>query len=300
MAAGWLKHAMVQANTPTMSIIHRLKANIGGVVQKRSHKHVHASDVTKPNFCPRHYALLDMEIKSAGKEYISTAMQATFDIGNATADLVKEHWLGDTSIGNWLCASCGAQRTFCTKPKQGCKIVPTRCNWKYIEMVFESQEYGVSGSIDVMVDLGVLKVEATELKIMKTEDFDVLKFPLAEHTQRTELYLKLIADSNSAYKDKINLYEARVLYVSRGYGKKNVEHNEILPFKEYVVPRADEKILPLLQRAKQIKIFREEEFHPIPSGICTMPTDKYAVGCSTCKACFSGDYPAAQPELPPL
>jgi hypothetical protein len=282
MPAGWLKNAVVDGNAPKMSIIHRLKTNVGGYQKSRGYTVVHASDVTKPNFCPRHIALLDVLKKKAPDEYISSALQATFDVGNATARLVTDHWLGEYAVGNWVCESCGEQRSFCKKPANGCKKLGS-CAWHYREVIFESQEYGVRGSIDVMVDLGVLALNVTELKIIKPEDFADIKAPLAEHTIRTALYLKIIADSDSPYREKINLHEARVLYASRGYGKKNLDHNgEILPWKEYVVKRDDERVQPLLNMAKQVKIFREDPAHPMPAGICTLPTDKYAKSCSTC------------------
>lgn len=295
MSTNWLKEAVIGMGTPQVSIIQRIKSNLGGQTQPRSKDVVHASDATKPDFCPRHWALLDILQKKIPDEYLSTALAATFDVGHATADLVTERWLGDSAIGNWRCTTCHETRTFCSKPKNGC-TKQLACNWRYVEVVFESQEYGVSGSIDVMVDLGALLVMATELKIIKVEDFAEIKQPLAEHVLRTQMYLKLISDSASAYKDRINLHQARVLYVSRGYGKANVEHNkEVLPFKEYVVPRNDERVIPILKNAQQVMVFRKTG--AIPSGICTMPTDKYAKHCTTCKACFSGQYPAVQLPL---
>jgi hypothetical protein len=300
LATGWLKNAVLDSATPTMSIITRLKMHVGGYQPARSRDVVHASDVTKPNFCPRQWALLDLLAKKKKDEYIATALQTTFDIGNATAKLVTDEWLGDAAVGNWKCRSCGDQRTFCSKPANGCKK-QGMCNWEYAEVVFESQQYGVSGSIDVMVDLGVLMVAVTELKIIRVEDFEKITTPLPEHSQRTQLYLKLIADSASVYKDRINLHEARVVYVSRGYGKKNLDHDgEILPFREFIVKRDDKRIQPLLDMAKQVKVFRESlpsGAINMPSGICKLPTDKYAKNCGECAACFSGNYPATQPAL---
>lgn len=290
----WLKHAVALSASPKASIISRIKEQLGGPTPPRGYKHIHASAVTKVNFCPRHVALLDLTQKKLKDEYIPTAMAATFDVGNATSDLIREHWLGPYSIGNWECRSCGEKRTFCSKPGKGCKKLG-RCNWRYEEIVFHSH-YGVMGSIDMFVDLGSQKFMAVENKILKDEDFQEIVTPLAEHKQRTQLYLKLIADSYFPWKDKINLFEARVFYVSRAYGRKNVNYNnEVLPFREFVVERDDAKILPLLNNARQIKTFREEA--KIPSGICMLPTDKYAKSCSTCVECFSGKYPAAQPSL---
>lgn len=295
MATKWLQHAVALSATPKLSVIARIKENLGGFSTPRGYSVVHASDVTKPGFCPRHWALMDLLKAKVKDEYLSTALEATFDVGSATADLVTHKWLGKSAIGNWRCTTCGDSRTFCSKPAQGCGK-PGTCNWRYVEVKFDSQTYGVQGSIDVMVDLGSQLVVATELKIIKEEDFAKIIKPLPEHVQRTKLYLKLIADSDSVYKDKINLFQARVLYVSRAYGKKNLDYKgEILPFREFLVEREDEKVLPLLRNAQQIKVYRDKGL--IPSGVCALPTDKLAKSCSTCKECFGGDYPSAQPAL---
>ena len=161
--------------------------------------------------------------------------------------------------------------------------------------MFVSKEYGFTGSIDVFFDVGAPKWLVTELKIMKPEDFEKLAAPLPEHRIRTNLYMKLIADSNDPYKDKINVFEARVLYVSRGYGKKNVDHDQILPFKEFVVKRDDTDLQWVLKLAKQVKVWRETG--QIPSGICKNPLDKTAKNCSASKHCFSGSFPAQQEAL---
>jgi hypothetical protein len=106
----------------------------------------------------------------------------------------------------------------------------------------------------------------------------------------------LIADSASPYKDKINLHEARVLYTSRAYGKKNDQHGgEILPWREFIVKRDDKALEPILNKAKQLKIFRETK--AIPSGICPTAMSKTAQKCSNCQLCFSGQFPAQQPSL---
>jgi hypothetical protein len=295
MGVSWLKEAVALSAAPKLSVIARIKENLGGFVPARGYGVVHASDVTKPNFCPRHWVLMDKLQKKVKDEYLATALEATFDVGRITASLVTDKWLGKSAIGNWKCKTCGDCRTFCSKPLNGCKKLG-HCHWQYVEVSFDSITYGVQGSIDVMVDLGSQLVVATELKIIKEEDFAKIIMPLPEHVLRTKLYMKLMADSNSAYKDRINLFESRVLYVSRAYGKKNLDFKgEILPFKEFVVERDDEKVMPLLRNAQQIKIYRDKGF--IPSGICSLPTDNHAKNCNTCKECFSGEYPSQQKPL---
>lgn len=241
----WLKTAIVNAMAPKLGVIDILRQNMGGYQPARDHQVVHASDTTKSGFCPRHLALLDLHEQTKKDEYISTAMQATFDLGKLTAKQLIEVWMGKKAVGNWQCVRCGEQRTMVPKPATDLCVGyqnPGKAGkhiWEYVEPVFESKEYGISGRIDVLADIGA-KLIVTELKIMKVEDWEALLAPAPEHRIRTSLYLKIISDSHSAYADQINLHEARVLYVSRGYGKKHPIHGEIMPFKEFVVKRDDQ------------------------------------------------------------
>lgn len=287
----FMKTAVVNSQAPKDDIISVLRKRVGGYETARSHKTIHASDITKPDFCPRHLAFLDLFEKGKKGSYIATAMQMTFDIGNMTATLVREEWAGESAIGNWVCRRCSKSVDFTTKPKVGC-AQHKDCIWQYKEMNFVSKEYGVSGSIDVLFKLDAPKPIVTELKIIRVEDFETMVAPLPEHRIRTSLYLKLVADSDTKWKDSINLHEARVLYVSRGYGKKHLTYNEILPLKEYQVVRDDALLSKPLAKAKQIKIFREEGL--MPQGICATTLDKTAKACGMCAECFSGKYPPQQ------
>lgn len=305
----WLKKAVINSQAPKLGVIDILRKNMGGYTEARSHKVIHASDITKPGFCPRHIALLDLMEQTKKNEYISTALQATFDIGHATAELVVEEWMGKNAIGNWRCLRCDKQHTMTSKPEPwGCtvngKTGVQKHIWKYVEPSFVSKEYAVSGSLDVLADVGA-KWLVTELKIINVDDFEKMLAPLPEHRIRTSLYLKLIADSDSPYKDMINLHEASVLYVSRGYGKKHAVHQEILPFKEYRVVRDDTSYVEPLKKAKQIKVYRDSVVSTalgpssflMPSGICHTALDKQAKVCTTCTACFSGKYISQQEPL---
>lgn len=299
----WLADATKAAGIPKVSIISMLKKNMAGWDEARPISVVHASDITKSTFCPRHWAFLDMTKKTPQGSFISTALRATFDLGHKTAEVLIEDWAKDFAVGNWKCDTCGKQRTMTVQPPKWCGMAvgigpdSNLCKWKYQEVTFVSQEYGVSGSIDVFFDLGALKLITTELKTYAADEFDKMVAPLPEHRIRTQLYLKLIADSTSVYKDRINLHEARIFYTSRGFGRKNVEHNEILPFREFTVQRDDEApdLVKALTRAKQIKIFREEGL--MPGAICGSPADKTAKSCTTCADCFSGKYPSQQLSL---
>jgi hypothetical protein len=293
---GWLKSAVIETNQPKESIITVLRKKLGGYEEGRKRDVVHASDITKADFCPRQWAFLDLDGKENGHgQYIPTALRVTFDMGRALEKTLIEDWAGDTVVGNWECRRCLALRSMCVKPKNGCGK-STDCIWEYRQVYVESPVTGVIGSLDALFDVGTSKLLLTELKTMNATEFDAIVAPLPEHRIRTNLYLKLVAESNSAYKNLINLHEGRVFYVSRSYGKKHDGYNgEILPFKEFVVLRDDAALKPVLQKATQLKIFREQKL--MPSGICATALDKAAKNCSSCKSCFSGSHPSQQEAL---
>jgi hypothetical protein len=295
---GWLKAATLAVQKPKFSIVSYLMKELGGWQSPRSMKTVHASDITKPGFCPRHWALLDILAKQKKDEYIDTALNCTFDIGKATADVATNKWLAPIAIGHWKCRSCGEFRSWCKKPAVGCTKmqIGANCYWEYQEVNFVSKVSDVSGSIDVLLDMGAPKLHVTELKIMAVDAFEKLLAPLPEHRVRTSLYMQLISESDSIWKDKINTDEAKILYITRGFGKKNVKHdNEVIPFKEFDIQRDDEITVKPVQRAQQLMHWRKNG--KMPSGICSIPLDMYAKKCNCAAECFGGLYPAEQPKI---
>lgn len=284
MALTWLSKSVQEALTPKKTIIDVLKSNLGGWKPARSHLTTHASDITKEGFCPRQTCLLILTGKDKKDEYINTALQATFDVGNATGDIVVERWAGDSMVGNWECRKCLHRATFVHKPSMACKT-GGRCDFRYEEVRFHDKEFDVSGSLDALFDLGSSKLHVTELKIINVSDFEKIVAPLAEHRIRTSMYLKIIENSKSPYRNKINLKTAKVLYVSRGFGKKHPSYNEILPFKEFDIERNDESVEPYLAKAKLIKVYKETG--AMPPRLCKSETDKLAKKCAVCTECFA-------------
>jgi hypothetical protein len=287
MAISWLQNKLTAAGAPKKSVIDILKKNMGGYEKARDHTTVHASDVTKANFCPKQLALLAITDKKKKDQYINTALRATFDVGNVTSDLFREKWAGSASHGFWKCTRCGYLSAFGIKPDIACKS-GGRCDCKYVEASFFSDVYGISGSVDVFLDLDQPKLVVTELKIITPVDFEELAAPLAEHRIRTNLYMKLIEDDPGIFKHRINLKEAKVVYVSRAYGKKHPDYNEILPFKEFEVQRNDDSLTPYLAKAAEVKLFKEQG--QIPHGVCATSMTATAKACSVCSECFSGKY----------
>jgi hypothetical protein len=278
MAVGWLNNALSKAQAPGTSIISILKKNMGGWEPARDHTTVHASDITKDHFCPKQWALLDITKKEKKAQWVPTALRATFDVGNVTSDLVRERWLGEAAHGFWRCQKCEKKSAFGVKPASLCSGHVS--DWKYVEAGFLSPEYEVSGSVDVFIDMDAKKLFATELKIISPVDFETLAAPLSEHRIRTNLYMKLIEDSATWLKERMNLQEAKVLYVSRAYGKKHPELGEILPFKEFTVKRDDSMVEKPLAQAKEIVVYKQTGL--MPKAICGTSKDTAAKWCSVC------------------
>jgi hypothetical protein len=223
------------------------------------------------------------------KEYLSTALDVTFQMGSVAERLLVEEWAGDYAIGNWQCRYCHDQRSIVPKPK-GCCPDGRLHSWAYQQLVVTAPEYGISGGIDCLFDIGAPLLCITEIKTLNPTEFDSMVVPFPEHRLRTNLYLRILAESAHPYKSKFNLQEGRVLYISRGYGKMNAQWNELLPFREFVVKRDDADLKLMLQRAKALKLFRDGG--GMPSGICATATDKIAKACGQCVTCFSGQFPA--------
>lgn len=271
------------------SVIGAILPQIGKKVPSRPFLPIHASDLTKAEFCPREVALLDYHGMSRPPEYLPPALRVTFDAGRLTEKLVREFWLGDAAYGEWRCARCNHQWSGLRPKPKKCLGCQTSDLIEYRELRFEHPETGASGSIDVLVKLGNQKLTVVELKIMSQTEFDTVVAPLAEHRERTSLYLRLIEESNCAHKDMIRTDEARVLYVSRGHGKKNDQHDkQILPFKEFVVTRQDPPTEKYLAKAREIRAYQVHKI--MPFGLCKTVNDPRSKSCSVKTLCMGGGF----------
>ena len=278
-------------DNPPASLVQLLHDNVGGFEPHRGFKHLHASDLTKPGdgFCPREVVLCGLTKKKPKGQYIPTAMAVTFQTGRAMQRLLNEVWLPDQMVGNWECQSCGAQRTFSKRPSGHCGRSGIRCNWGYEEVRVRDPVSGASGGIDGLLDVGEKRLLVIEAKIIKGDDWEKLAAPLAEHTQRVRLYLKLIARNGGVLADTINTDYGIVLYMMRGHGKKQESVGTISPFKEFRVSRDDAKIRHLLSKANAVTYAREQ--NKIPCGVCHTSFTSRAKSCAVLSECFSGKYP---------
>jgi len=274
----------------SVSIKDLLHDRVGGKFPQRSHKIVHASDLTKDDkaFCPREFALLDITGKKPKPEWIETALQVTFDMGRDMQRRFNEDWLQSEMYGDWVCNSCGAATGICQKPKGHCGRSGIRCQWEYHEARFTSEVSGVSCGLDALVFVGEPKLRIVEYKTIARPLFDTLKTAFAEHRLRSQLYLKLIAESGDARADQINLDVVHIVYHIKGYGKKDTK-GRMSPWKEYLIKRNDEAVKDLENPVLALNAWRAEQLK-LPLGVCPTSFCQRAKVCPVVKECFSGKY----------
>ena len=260
----------------------------------RDKTHLHASDVTKSGkdlFCPRELHLLKHLDKNVGdKRYIDTPTRITFDDGWNKQDMLTNHYLKDYVWGNWFCESCHNLEKGRKFPRDyGCGLSMKQdvwCNWKYKEIRLTDPVSGITGSIDMFVDIGTGKYTMVECKIMSPTQFEKLDAPLAEHRLRTKLYLHLIKENSD---DRFNSDWAYVLYCSRAHGKKSQELGVISPFKCFTVSEDKESIQTYLNKAHLFNTVKNT--NKFACGVCTSIDSNRASKCSVKEECFSGNYP---------
>lgn len=274
-----------------------LHREMAGWRKERSHKVLHASDLTKEEgFCPREFALLDVTDKRPKDRFIGTSQKYTFDTGDLLQNSMNQMWGRKFCVGDWKCMFCGCMHRFTKHPKS-CKKCHGRV-FQYEEVRFESQECGADCGIDFIADLGAPKLFIIELKTIKPDDFKSLVTCLGEHRERTNLYLRLIEHSDHPHKNRINHKRAAVFYMCKGFGNKDttlaengIKDAAFSPFKEWWIDRDDERSQTYVDLAMPLTLFRRGQAG-IPQGVCPNSYCKRAKNCPVIKECWSGKYPA--------
>ncbi len=295
MTITFLKKAKDLAPKKTAKTL--LHQHLTGFEKARSMVNVHASELTKPEgFCPRYYALHDVTGTKPKDRWLSTSERMTFQIGrDQERNIVL--WFAEMgkAICHWKCVACGTLHYFQTRPEK-C----TECGVRHLEpkeVRFESAVTGASCGVDMLLALGGPKLVPHEIKTMDKDEFKSLKAPLAEHRWRTNLYLRIIAESSHTWASMVDTDRAVVLYTTKGgYGvadpslKSMGLSDHYSPFKEFEIGRDDEATDDIAKRAKVVKDFRAGAVG-MPCGICATAMGKRALSCSMKKPCFSGDHP---------
>ncbi len=290
----------VKKNSSIKLMVHEAAA---GWDEPRDKADIHASDLFKDiEFCPREWAFFDLGLVKSKKSFLGAAQQITFDIGRDVEKRIRNDWLRKHVVGYWQCGVCHSMYPKWGKvPKVSCAKCGYGHLWTYDEVVVKDAASGVSGSIDAFVDTGEMKLRLLELKTMDKDLHKKLIAPLAEHKYRTALYLWLVENSNLPEKERINVSQAVILYMSKSYGFKDTTMKEagqpdmpFSPFKEFTVDRCDDILEIPLAKAKVLttwrKMKKEEGSVGLPCGICPNGLTKRAQMCPAISHCFSGSY----------
>lgn len=289
---------ILKAIKKDISVKNMIHQRLAGWEPARPHTTLHASDLMKDlEFCPREHALLDLGCGKKKDSYVGTSLRITFDHGKDIEWRIRNDWLRDIAVGYWACVNCHTRyHTFGKAP-----MVPCNCGvkkWEYDEPRFYSEKTGVSGGVDVLLEVGESKLRLVEIKTMDKDDHKKLVAPLAEHKFRTALYLKLIAESSEQFADRINTKEANLLYMSKSYGFKDetlkaagVHDSPFSPFKEFIIARDDTIATVPLNKATVLQAWRTDNTVGMPCGICPNGLNGRAQKCSTNAACWGGSHP---------
>jgi len=279
------------------SIRRLLHERIAGSEKGRPLKTIHSSAVTYKDkqFCPREHSLYSITDAQPIDEFLGTALSVTFQHGRQVQANINDEWLVDIMVGDWRCLNCKHTETSCKRPKIKCSCGAYL--WRYEEVNVVSEYSGISGGLDALVDIGTGKFIVIEIKTIDKDKFRALLAPMAEHRERTTLYLRLITESKHPLASQIDTSQATILYVSKSFGFKDITIREypfrdanMTPFKEYKIKADPASVDKLSELGKSVKDFREGK-KPIPAKICKTIMDKRADVCCCKKSCFSGKYP---------
>ena len=276
-----------------------IHSRLAGWEKPRAHGKIHASDLMKElEFCPRELALMDLGLGKKKDNYVGTSLRITFDHGRDIEHRMRNDWLRDVAVGIWQCSTCNSRHpTFGKEPKVSCKCGYK--HWVYGEYRFKSEVSGVSGGLDIMLDVGQPKLRIVEIKTLDKDQFKALKAPLAEHKFRTSLYLRLAAESNDEVSARVNTQEANLIYVSKSFGFKDealkeagISDSPFSPFKEFTISRDDALSDTPLAKAEAVTAWRRDKDIGMPAGICHSALINRAQKCQCAMPCFSGAYPS--------
>lgn len=271
---------------------------------QRSINVLHASDMTKKDFCPARVALMQKHEVKPSNEFISTSMRVTYDYGRFLEESVVEY-LGRSVIGDWVCKRCNQLHTSLNIRPSHCElnIRPhkhdydhglKRCisrDFIYSEPRWLDKETDISCGTDFFVDLGEGKPILIELKSLKAPDFKTISRPRKEHLLRTNLYLHILKRSGIL---EVNVDEAIVLYTCKGYGfadefiaNSDLSDTPFSPFKEFTVKREDnEEIDRIFADGLAIKKYLEND-GPLPRKVCDNKHCTQAKSCEVREVCFA-------------
>ncbi len=232
-------------------------------------------------------------------EFITTAQKLVFYQGQIMEGGIQKwaHGVG-IGVGHWKCGACGRIHDTDIGPKPSACLDCGFGLFHYEQVRAKSQDSGISAGLDLLVKLpGLDKLRIIECKTYPKDEFQALATPLAEHRDRTRLYLRC-AEEDPRYADIIDTEYAHVFYVSKGgWGQKSglpkkwgIADGPWSPFKEFLIRADHDSVEPYAKKARPLWAWKNGG--PMCGGICSTGFDKAAQKCEVLKECFSGDHPA--------
>lgn len=277
----------------TVSPKYLLHKHLVYMEEARPYSRVHASDLMgRKDFCPREYALGMKYLNGRKAERRTTAEAVTFRYGYAVEDLVRGWYQQmDRAVGNWECQACSKLYEFRRCPA---KCVCGSKGFDYREITFKCQKTGVTCRPDLFLDFGRPRLTVLEIKSIDKEMIKKLVAPLAEHRWRTNAYLRIIENSDSPHREKIDCHDAFVLYTTKGgYGFKDEQirrwkllDGDFSPFREFPVVRDDSATEELMSMAAMVEVYKQTG--EVPLGICPTSLTQRAKYCPQADRCFGG------------
>jgi hypothetical protein len=259
---------------------------------------LHASDMTGDKyFCGRQRVIMNLKGMQPTVQYINMSTRAVYEFGD-DVERRAVAWFAEAgmAVGNWICP-CSKTYFMCHRP-----ILCVGCGargrtFRYDQRRFASATSHISCGVDLFVSGMGPKLRIVEIKSAMKEDFVKILGPMAEHRERTNLYMHCVETSADSDKDKIDTTVAHVFYVCKGGYVKDEEVSQwkfgdggFTPIKDYEIPRDNDMIAQHISTACEYQIQKQNKV--IPQRICCSSGDKPAKGCPVVQDCWGSKFPA--------
>lgn len=244
----------------------------------RDDGYLHVSDLI--HRCLRAVALSKRTGTKIINEPIYSNLGLTFAIGHAISDYlidkVKEA-SPEQLYGCWSCACKSSRYEGVYKQSYDtmCKVCNTKID-RYNELSIINTEYGISGSIDLVLLIDKV-FYLSEVKSINKEDWESLERPLPNHLLQILFYYWLAKEAKMKVHNQVS-----VVYANKAHTRSN-------PFKEFTIKASDhlDRLTPYLEAAKELKVAVENDKNKLPKRVCTTSSSTLAKTCSLCAICFS-------------
>lgn len=251
------------------------------------------------HLCPRQYCMmLEKGVENFDKRTTSSD-RIVWAIGRAVENHVRQQFIEATNYkpvyGQWKFEDGYIHKGFLTDEvlQHAYENMGYKHDFKnpeYKELPLIDNDYQITGSPDLLVQLPNKKLMVTEIKTIKRHSTDLhigfedLEEPLPDHRRQPTMYHRLGTNSEN----KLPLSNiASIVYVCKDYLR---EDKETWAYKEFmfdVTDSLDQSLADgLYEKAKLIKNYRQTGEIPV-NEYCASMKSKQAKDCSVVTECFA-------------